>query len=344
MYDGIFPAESIEDVTLTDSDWVIPGLIPTEGITILDGKPKSGKSTLALGIAMSVARGTPFADDQRFSAGCLVGEPSPVLYVGTDGRWKQELVKRKDYYPPENRGNLHLLDGRKAGLIFPAGHDQPLEDSKWRWRQFTEWSKSQGYRIVILDHLLKLAGGRSINTDSDMSPVIGVLDDLVLAGIVPLLLHHQSVHGTNGSAMGHTVIHASMRSGLSIREGARGADAQSVRVVTNENPTMTLVIGALRGRPPVVLDFVEEADKPRREKRQRTPKSNIAVNRAKAILEGPPEARVNQVEAGKFLGTLGVDIMGTATDGRSVIRGLLDKGLLATGHDRRIVPGPKWAA
>jgi replicative DNA helicase len=47
------------DVTLPEPNWAVPGLIP-EGLTLLGGRPKVGKSWLALQIAHSISTGGIF--------------------------------------------------------------------------------------------------------------------------------------------------------------------------------------------------------------------------------------------------------------------------------------------
>ena len=43
-----------------DLDYAVEGLLPLTGTAVLAGRPKSGKSTLALNLALAVARGEPF--------------------------------------------------------------------------------------------------------------------------------------------------------------------------------------------------------------------------------------------------------------------------------------------
>lgn len=341
MYDYIFRAESIEDLEILDGDWIVNGLVPTEGLTIIDGKPKSGKSTLGLSFLMSVGQGGPWAGDERF-AGCLNGQPSPVLYVGTDGRWKRELKTRSLYYPVEARRNLHVIDGYKNGLVFPSGQGSETEV---RWREFAAWAAGRGFRVVVLDHLMKLAGARGVNDGRELAPVLAAIDGLVSVGIVPILIHHQSMHSLGqGRAMGHTTIHATMRSGLSVQD-ARASGEQVVNVLTNETAEMSLILQRLEGKPPVVLDWTERVS--RREakaKRERKPKTDINLIRAEVILAGPPEARANQSAAGRYLEKSGPEVMRTAKDGRQLVVKLVNLGLLAAAADGTIVPGEKRAA
>ena len=42
------------------TEWVVKGRLPAFGLSVLGGKPKAGKSTLARGLAIAVSRGTPW--------------------------------------------------------------------------------------------------------------------------------------------------------------------------------------------------------------------------------------------------------------------------------------------
>lgn len=70
----------LSDVQPERVDWLWPGRIPRGKLTVLEGDPKTGKSTLATDIAARVSTGTPFADGARV--------PSPgfvVLMSAEDG-------------------------------------------------------------------------------------------------------------------------------------------------------------------------------------------------------------------------------------------------------------------
>lgn len=53
-------------------DWLWPGRIPRGKLTILEGDPKVGKSTLMLDVAARVTTGTPFPDNHRPEAGVVL--------------------------------------------------------------------------------------------------------------------------------------------------------------------------------------------------------------------------------------------------------------------------------
>ena len=58
LLDTIFTSEALMDQTFDPPQWVIEDLIP-EGLTVLAGAPKIGKSWLSLQIANAVATGEP---------------------------------------------------------------------------------------------------------------------------------------------------------------------------------------------------------------------------------------------------------------------------------------------
>jgi Mrp family chromosome partitioning ATPase len=47
-------------------NWLVDGLLPTGGLSVLVGKPKAGKSTLARALAVAVARGEPWLGRATF--------------------------------------------------------------------------------------------------------------------------------------------------------------------------------------------------------------------------------------------------------------------------------------
>ena len=70
---------------LSSPPWAIPGLLP-EGVSLLAGKPKMGKSWLALGLAISIAQG-------HNALGKLPTNQGTVLYLGLEDN-KQRICSR----------------------------------------------------------------------------------------------------------------------------------------------------------------------------------------------------------------------------------------------------------
>lgn len=53
----IWSADEFTKADLPEPSWLLPGLLPAQGLTVLAGRPKVGKSWLALDIALSIAGG-----------------------------------------------------------------------------------------------------------------------------------------------------------------------------------------------------------------------------------------------------------------------------------------------
>ena len=72
----LLTAKEIQQLDIPDLQWIVEGLIP-EGLTILAGKPKSGKSWFALGISIFICRGAGVLGKFNTS-------PKGVLYLALE--------------------------------------------------------------------------------------------------------------------------------------------------------------------------------------------------------------------------------------------------------------------
>lgn len=342
-----FERTSIDQLGVDDTQYLVNGLIPQDGLTLISGQPKSGKSQLALGIAAATALGKPFGDDARFG-GSVSDNPGLVNWVGTDGGLKAEIKGRVAKYPKAMKDNLNVeVKAHLCGLIF----ESRIDPTKFvdRWSAYTEWMKEQGVVLVIVDHLLNLSGGAGVNEDTSTGPIMGVMNRISEMGIVPVLIHHSSAHATgrSGSPMGHTMIQATMRSNLKVVTAAKSSHFTKVQVISNTASPMTLTLDRLRGEPVHVREWAESEtidsdDRPSKERRKKG-RDGLDIVRAKAILEGPEECRKDQTQAGKYLLTLSADSVGQFTNGREIVKKLMQSGLLES-VDKRLVAGPTLEA
>jgi hypothetical protein len=122
----IYALPTLLGLNLPPPAWLVPGLL-SEGLTILAGKPKLGKSWLALNLALTVAAGGK-------ALGNLDVEPADVLYLSLEDRLRRiqdrarKVLAGLAFAPPgcldiavewprQDKGGLdHLkrwLDGRK---------------------------------------------------------------------------------------------------------------------------------------------------------------------------------------------------------------------------------------
>jgi hypothetical protein len=172
--DRVFSAAYLQHKVFPPISYVVPGLIP-EGLSMLVGRPKIGKSWMALDIALAVASGGT----------CLGGRESEqggVLYCACEDSQRRlqdrttKLIGGGNAWP----ANLHLTTGwrrlDKGGVT-----------------DIAEWIEvAEEPRLVVLD---TLASVKPIRTNNGYQEDYAALESLHrLAneiGIAVLILHHQ---------------------------------------------------------------------------------------------------------------------------------------------------------
>jgi hypothetical protein len=136
------------DANLPEPKWAIPGLIP-EGLTILGGRPKVGKSWLALQMAHSISTGSIFFGHRV--------ELGNVLYIALeDGSRRLQERLRKHGIP------------RDAMITFERNWE-PLQGEGLGYlsREISE----HAYRLVIVDTLTRAFRG----LDQNDQPIINAV-------------------------------------------------------------------------------------------------------------------------------------------------------------------------
>lgn len=198
--------------------WVVYGVI-AEGLTILAGAPKLGKSWLALHLALAVASGgTAF--------GCIdVGRARPVLYLALeDGHRRLQFRARQLLGDGERIPNrLHIII--KGGRL-------ELEGALMEWLD----RHQRDQPLVIVDTLAKLrpATSRSDNAYDADYRFVGRLKDIIdaVTGGAMVLVHH-----TNKRADGDFLDAVSGTQGI-----AGAADATVTLRRTRQEKTATLSV------------------------------------------------------------------------------------------------------
>lgn len=150
--------------------WIVPGLITT-GLTILAGRPKLGKSWLALQMAVGVGAG-----------GQVLGravEQGKVLYLALEDNERRIQDRlRKQHASIHAQLDFHfewsyLTEGGAADLITAV--DQ------------------HGYNLVIVDTISRALGKTDQMDQADMNVALGSLQRLAISREIALLLvdHHR---------------------------------------------------------------------------------------------------------------------------------------------------------
>lgn len=174
--------------------WAVPGIV-SEGVNLLAGPPKVGKSWLSLGLAVSVASG-----GQAF--GSIDVEPGPVLYLALEDTPRRLQARMR-----------RVLDGDQppTGLTFAT--DSPTLPAGGEDR-IGEWIEANpGARMVVIDVFAKVRGQAPPSVqayDADYAAVGRAKRIADTYGLAVVLVHHvrkagsedflAEVSGTNGIA------------------------------------------------------------------------------------------------------------------------------------------------
>ncbi len=163
--------------------WVVREMLPT-GLTILAGRPKVGKSWLALQLTQAVATGGVFLGE-RVDAG-------RVLYLALEDPPRRLAERMRLQGWPVDGG---LADFVSAGGLREVGYLNlggafALADS----------IRCERYRLVIVDTLARAVSG-DLNDARDMTTALAPLQELALAeGCAVVLVDH---HNKMGAASSH---------------------------------------------------------------------------------------------------------------------------------------------
>ncbi len=170
----MFSMGSILRMSLPDPQWAIPTFLPV-GVTLLAGKPKMGKSWLALALALAIA-------ENRLALGSLPVTSGDVLYLGLEDSIRRiadrgaKLLQGRT--PPENFTWVGMWNQLNAGGL------ADIEDWLYKHKQA---------RLVVIDTLAKvrpLTPSTSTGYGDDyaiMTPLKAIAED---NNVAILVIHH----------------------------------------------------------------------------------------------------------------------------------------------------------
>lgn len=174
--------------------WAVPGML-AEGVNLLAGPPKVGKSWLSLGLGLAVAAGRP-------AFGTIDVQPGPVLYLALEDtpRRLQSRMRKMLAGQPAPAG----LTLATTCPTLPQGGDEAI--AQWL-------NRNPAARMVVIDVFAKVRGtgpaGQSAY-DADYGAMSRVKRIADAYGVAIVLVHHvrkagaddflAEVSGTNGLA------------------------------------------------------------------------------------------------------------------------------------------------
>lgn len=182
----LLSADEILDTDWPELVWVAPELLPS-GLTILAGRPKVGKSWLALQIALAVASGG-MVFGQRVESG-------PVLYLALED-------------PPRRLHDRMMAQGWTRGLpaeFMPIGEftTQIGDLRDGGGERLAQQIEAREYRLTVIDTLSRSVYGDQSDVE-DMTAALTPLQEMAHTYNTAVLMvdHHRKGFGTNPDAVG----------------------------------------------------------------------------------------------------------------------------------------------
>lgn len=174
--------------SLPEQEWLVGDMIPAGGLTVLYGKPGTGKSFLALDLAASVSLGRKF-----HAAPTLDG---PTLYLLGEGHagLKGRIAAWREHYAAPLLDRMHVA--RRPGSLMREADVSLLLELVDTIRPV----------LIVVDTLARLITPGNENEAADMSRFLDALGRVCqVANSTALVIHHQG-RGKSTAARGSSVL------------------------------------------------------------------------------------------------------------------------------------------
>ena len=191
-----------------EHEWLVKGVITRGERTMMVGASQSGKSFLAIDLALSIARGVPWFDAKTRRGGV-------VYQAGEGGRG---IKKRLRSYRAEH--GLKLSEPLPFVLL-PATVDLYVNDDAANalTAEIKHWASTFDcpLELVVVDTLSAATPGADENASKDVGPVLARCERIALeTGAAVMLVHHMNAGGQK--PRGHTSILANLDSVLKVEK------------------------------------------------------------------------------------------------------------------------------
>lgn len=171
-------------------EWLWPGRIPRGKLTIIDGHPGQGKSTLTMAIAACVSTGRPLPDSEK-------AEPANVLILSAEDGLDDTILPRLQAHRADV-DRIVALDSVTQGNGDPDRHWTLPDDME----QLEYALRATQAKLVVIDPLMAfLSGATDSHRDQDIRRALHPLSRLAQQMDVAVVIVRHLTKGGDGLAM-----------------------------------------------------------------------------------------------------------------------------------------------
>lgn len=218
-------------------EWIVPGWIPADAVTLLSGAGGSCKTQIAVQLAAAIATGggPVLSPDVMPSVGPTYrGDPAPVAILsGEDGA--DEVWRRLNRLPGDAWDDVgdHLRVAEAPGPVWVADKGWSVESTIWD--SAIREPFDAGAKLLILDPLGMMFAA-SENSRPDVSEFMGGLRREIPPGCAVLIVLHPSrSHRESGSTAWWSSARSVLRVETEVQQVGRNADG-SIRPPGTRGP------------------------------------------------------------------------------------------------------------
>lgn len=172
-----------------DTEWAVEGLIPAGALVLFAGRPKAGKSLMAIDMLGSLSLGEPFLDRAT--------RQTAVVYVAAEDSFGLVRERLRTRFGGERGAPFHLLPA-------DGSFDQTLrlDDDGTTLTRFAETIDALDVGAIVLDPMRELHSAKENDSDA-MAMILRPLRQLAHAkGVTIILVHHKNKVATTDATTG----------------------------------------------------------------------------------------------------------------------------------------------
>jgi len=189
----------------TEPEFLVDGMIERGSLTMIFGKPASGKSFLAVDLAASIATGRAFQG--------LKTQKGDVVYIAGEGyRGLKRRFNAWSKYHDVSPEEIRVMISRSAVDYSDREAAQELENELLK-------AKAEGLSpiLLIIDTLARNHSGDE-NSNSEMGKFISVIDQFNVKFDCATLIVHHSGHGESERARGASALRGALDTEFSCKK------------------------------------------------------------------------------------------------------------------------------